>query len=304
MEIIVTGATGFVGKNLIPFFKNKQYNVIPVSLRNEEWKRKFTTNAQAVIHLAGIAHDLEGKYKEDDYFKINTQLTQAVFEQFLQSPIKDFIFFSTTNVVGDQTDKELKETCVPNPLTAYGRSKLEAEQYLLAQKLPEGKRLFIIRPCMIHGPGNKGNLNLLYKVVEKRIPWPLTQFENQRSFLGIDNLCFLVEQMLLNRNIPSGIYNFADDQSLSTNELIQVIGDNIGHQVKFLNISRVLFQKIGKFGDVLHLPFNSERLQKVTESYVVSNLKIKQALGITDLPYTVTQGMEKTIKSFNKKTTL
>src|SRR5690606_27975560 len=109
------------------------------------------------------------------------------------------------------------------PLTPYGKSKLEAELYLLAQKLPERKRLFIIRPCMIHGPGNKGNLNLLYKVVEKGIPWPLAAFHNERSFLSIDNLSFLIEKMLMHTDLASGVYNFADDDALSTNSLVKLI---------------------------------------------------------------------------------
>ena len=81
----------------------------------------------------------------------------------------------------------LTEDTIPNPKTHYGISKLQAENYILDQKLPEGKRVYILRPCMIHGPGNKGNLNLLYTLVKKGFPWPLGAFENQRSFLSIDN---------------------------------------------------------------------------------------------------------------------
>src|SRR5690606_8143065 len=122
--------------------------------------------------------------------------------------------------VADTVEGPLTEDSLANPLTPYGKSKREAEKYLLAQELPIGKRLFIIRPCMIHGPGNKGNLNLLYKVVEKGLPWPLAAFHNQRSFLSIDNLSFLINAMLIDPDLPSGVYNFADDESLSTNELV------------------------------------------------------------------------------------
>jgi len=175
---------------------------------------------------------------------------------------------------------------------------LEAEQYLLAQTLPEGKRLFIIRPCMIHGPGNKGNLNLLYKVVEKGIPWPLAAFHNQRSFLSIDNLSCLVEQMLVQVEVQSGVYNFADDDALSTNELVALISETLSKKPKLWSISAGLIKGVVKIGDVLPLPLNSERLKKLTESYVVSNAKIKQALGIDKLPLTAKEGLEKTIKSF------
>src|SRR5690606_5954228 len=184
------------------------------------------------------------------------------------------------------------------PYTPYGKSKLEAEQYLLEQMLPEGKRLFIVRPCMIHGPGNKGNLNLLYKVVEKGVPWPLASFENRPSFLSIDNLSYLVEQMLVQAEVQSGVYNFADDDALSTNELVALISQTLGKKPKLWPISAGLIKGMVKVGDVLPLPLNSERLKKLTESYVVSNAKIKQALGIEKLQLTAKEGLEKTIRSF------
>src|SRR5690606_7774372 len=155
---------------------------------------------------------------------------------------------------------------------------------LLAQPLPEGKRLFIIRPCMIHGPGNKGNLNLLYKVVQKGMPWPLAAFHNQRSFLGVDNLNFLIEQMIEKEDLPSGVYNFADDEVLATNELVTLIAQYLGKKPKLWSISSGLIRSLVRVGDVLPLPLNSERLKKLTESYEVSNAKIKAALSIDKLP--------------------
>src|SRR5690606_34845970 len=139
------------------------------------------TQADAIIHLAGKAHDTANTSLAEEYFIINRDLTIALFNEFLKSDIKDFFFFSSVKAVADTVDGVLYEDVLPKAITPYGQSKVEAEAYLLSQKLPEGKRLFIIRPCMIHGPGNKGNLNLLYKLVEKGIPWPLAAFENQRS---------------------------------------------------------------------------------------------------------------------------
>lgn len=85
---------------------------------------------------------------------------------------------------------------------------------------------------MIH-TGNKGNLNILFSVLEKGIPWPLTKFVNHRSFLSIDNLSFMMYEMLNNKNLKSGIYNFADDESLSTNELVVIINKVLGKKTKF-----------------------------------------------------------------------
>src|SRR5690606_39109910 len=159
-------------------------------------------------------------------------LTIALFDEFLKSDINDFFFFSSVKAVADSVDGVLYEDVKPKAATPYGQSKLEAEAYLLSQKLPEGKRLFIIRPCMIHGPGNKVNLNLLYKVLEEGIPCQLSAFDNQRSFLSIDNLSYLIHQMLINKEVPSGIYHFADDEAISTNQLIKIISSTLGKKLK------------------------------------------------------------------------
>ncbi|MNK31560.1 GDP-6-deoxy-D-mannose reductase [compost metagenome] len=297
MKITITGSTGFVGQNLSNYLQTQNHDVQGLSLRNS-WV--LDLNSDAIIHLAGKAHDTANTSVEEDYFKINRDLTIQLFNEFLKSDVNDFFYFSSVKATADTIDVTLDENHQSNPKTAYGRSKLEAENYLLSKKLPDNKRLFIIRPCMIHGPGNKGNLNLLYKVVEKGLPWPLASFENQRSFLSIDNLNFMIEQILQNKNVVSGIYNFADDKSLSTNDLVSLIARTIGKKAGLWNINSKLISRVAKVGDAIKLPLNSERLKKLTESYKVSNHKVKMALGIAKLPVTAEQGLEKTIKSFKK----
>ena len=295
MNIIITGATGFVGKNLSKFLKEKGHHISPLSLR-KAWE--LDQNAEAIIHLAGKAHDTKNTSAEKEYFEINTELTKKLFVEFLKTPAQDFIYFSSVKATADTVEGFLDENHTSNPQTPYGKSKLEAEEFLLSQKLPENKRLFIIRPCMIHGPGNKGNLNLLYKFVQKGIPYPLAAFENKRSFLSIDNLNFLILEMLSNKNVGSGIYNFADDEVLSTNELVKLIANTSGKKEKLWKISSKLISATAKMGDMMKLPLNSERLKKLTENYWVSNQKIKNALGIDQLPVSASEGLEKTIKSF------
>ncbi|MDH0673403.1 NAD-dependent epimerase/dehydratase family protein [Empedobacter sp. GD03861] len=301
MHITITGASGFVGQNLSVYLKHKNHSVHELSLRGINWQSNLDKNSEAIIHLAGKAHDTENTSEEKAYFEINRDLTIALFQEFLKSDANDFFYFSSVKATADTIEGVLDENHISDPKTPYGKSKLEAEEYLLKQQLPEGKRLFIIRPCMIHGPGNKGNLNLLYKIVEKGIPWPLAAFENKRSFLSIDNLSFLILEMLKNSTISSGIYNFADDKSLSTNELVTLIANASGKKAKLWNISNKMISNVAKIGDKIKLPLNSERLKKLTESYEVSNQKIKTALGIKALPLTAEQGLIKTIQSFKNK---
>ena len=298
MIITITGISGFVGQNLSKYLRDQGHFLNGLSLRNENWS--LDKSSEAIIHLAGKAHDTSNTSDSESYFKVNRDLTISLFDQFLNSDIKDFFYFSSVKAVADTIDGILEENFAGNPQTPYGQSKFEAENYLLQQNLPAGKRLFIIRPCMIHGPGNKGNLNLLYKVVEKGIPWPLASFQNHRSFLSIDNLNFLILKMLLNKEIATGVYHFADDQALSTNELVRIIANVSGKKEKLWKLNAQLISGIAKIGDFTKLPLNSERLKKLTESYVVSNTKVKNALKISSLPVSAEEGLKKTIKSFQK----
>ena len=262
----------------------------------------------AIIHLAGKAHDTKNQSVAQVYFDINTGLTQKIFDFFLESTAKKFIFFSSVKAAADSVVGDaLREDVIPTPIGPYGESKIAAENYILDKlknkneklKLHDDKKqVYILRPCMIHGPGNKGNLNLLYNVVKKGIPWPLGDFENKRSFTSIDNLCYVVEG-LLTKNVASGIYHMGDDEPLSTNELIVLMCEAMGKIPHIWKMNRKMMEGCAGLGTLLHLPLNTERLRKLTENYVVSNEKIKAALGIEQMPVRAADGIMKTIKSFS-----
>lgn len=300
MKITITGASGFVGQNLSLYLSQKNIKVKGLSLKKTSWKTELDKDSTAIIHLAGKAHDTSNTSSADEYFKVNRDLTIELFNEFVNSNVRDFFYFSSVKAAADTVDGVLTEEVVPQAVTPYGKSKLEAEGYLSKRNLPEGKRLFLIRPCMIHGPGNKGNLNLLYKIVEKGIPWPLADFKNERSFLSIDNLNYLIFEMLNSTTITPGIYNFSDDNPLSTNDLVVLISKVLGRKQKLWKIPAGMIKSAVKIGDYLPLPLNSERLKKLTENYPVSNQKIKKALNIDNLPLTAAEGLEITIRSFRK----
>jgi nucleoside-diphosphate-sugar epimerase len=296
MKITITGATGFVGVNLQDYLKTL-HEIESMSIRYIK-SQQFDINTNALIHLAGKAHDLKNVHYPSDYYEANFELTKQLFDDFLASESSVFIFMSTVKAVADDVKGILTEVEKPNPKTHYGIAKYQAEQYILSKELPEKKRVYILRPCMIHGPGNKGNLNLLYQFVLKGFPWPLGAFDNQRSFLSIENLCFVIKELLENITIPSGVYQVADDESLSTNQLIRLLAISIGKKHMIFNLPQNLITGIAKLGDYLHLSFNSERLQKLTENYLVSNHKIVKALG-KELPISTEKGLIRTFESFN-----
>ena len=292
MTIFLTGASGFVGNSIKKYLSNS------IHYTNYKREEKIVINEDIVLHFAGKAHDLKKVSSPDEYYKVNSVLTQKVFDAFLGSDAKVFILLSSVKAVADSVQKELSEAYIPHPITDYGKSKLLAEQYILSKLIPECKRVYILRPCMVHGPESKGNLNLLYQIVSKNIPWPLGAFENKRSFCSIDNLMFILKELIEREDIPSGIYNVADDESLSTNELIQLVAQSQNRKAKLWNISKKFIEGVASLGDKLHLPLNSERLHKLTSSYVVSNAKIKAAIG-KPLPVSSREGLLKTFKSFN-----
>lgn len=296
MKITITGASGFIGINLQEYLKST-YLVDAMSVRYLP-NQSFNIEADAFIHLAGKAHDLKKVSDPNDYYEANFELTRQLFDAFIQSDAKVFIFMSTVKAVADEVKGILSEDEIPNPKTHYGIAKQMAEQYILSKELPNEKRVYILRPCMIHGPGNKGNLNLLYQLVAKGLPWPLGAFENQRSFLSIENLCFIIKELLDNSTIPSGVYQVADDQSLSTNELIQLLGTSLDKTTRIWKIPTYWIKGISKIGDYLSLSLNSERLQKLTENYVVSNEKIKKAIN-KKLPVSTEEGLIRTFRSFS-----
>lgn len=337
MNILITGIHGFVGTNLTKALapKHALYGLDIILPENTHVVETFSWSSiqtnelheiEAIIHLAGKAHDTKNTTEEQAYYDINVGLTKTIFEKFLASNATTFIYFSSVKAVADSVSGQyVTEDDEPKPGTAYGKSKLEAERYLNdrlgewekgrkdrhserseeshpiltdpSQAQDDTKKLFILRPAMIHGPGNKGNLNLLYKLVSKGIPWPLGAFENLRSFTSIGNVAFIVQQ-IIEREIIPGTYNIADDLPISTNRLIELISESKSKKAKIWKMNKKTIQIAATIGGYLHLPLNHERLEKLTESYIVSNQKIKQALGVNQLPINAEEGMIKTLKSF------
>ena len=291
MNILITGIHGFVGQNLMPYLEAKGHTIYGLGRTGDyvwdDLESDRIPHVDAIIHLAGKAHDTKNQTEADVYFKVNRDLTMKVFSYFLNhQDIKKFIFFSSVKAAADQVVGEiLTEDVTPTPKGPYGESKAEAEKQLndvwkqALSTQTDGRQLYILRPCMMHGPGNKGNLNLL--------------------FCSIQNVCFVVKQ-LLEQPVESGIYNLADDEALSTNTLVEIIADCLGNKAKIWKFGRTLMTFLAKFGDRLHLPLTTERLGKLTENYIVDNSKIKRALNIDKMPLSARDGLSYTIRSFNR----
>lgn len=284
MKFLITGAYGFVGTNLCKYLAEKGHEClaldIPAAKRDGVPYASFYTwdeldklpVVDAVVHLAGKAHDLKKVASEQSYFDINVGLTEKIFAA---AKTTRFIYFSSSKADANGN--------------AYGRSKLAAEQFL-------NGRAIVLRPAMIHGPGNKGNLNLLWGIARRGLPWPLAAFENKRSFTSIANICAAVEALC--ERGENGIYPIADDEMISTNRLIELIAETCGKRAKLWRVPKGVMRMVAKIGDVLHLPLNTERIVKLTEDSFVNNSHLKSQLGWNRMPIRAEEGLRRTLRSF------
>lgn len=299
MTFLITGANGFVGSNLRGYLEGKGHRVLRLDLSDADYgwselERIPFGEIDCVVHLAGKAHDLKKVAGEQAYFDINVGLTERIYGEMAKQVGEEarrrvFIYFSSSKAD-------------PNG-NAYGRSKYAAEEWLKGHSPvgSSGLTVAILRPAMIHGPGNKGNLNLLWGIARRGIPWPLAAFENLRSFTSIGNVCAAVEALASSAALPAlGIYPIADDEMLSTNRLIELIAETCGRKAKLWRLPRGLMRFAARVGDVLHLPLNTERIEKLTEDSFVDNSELRRTLGWTKMPISAEDGMRSTLRSFLK----
>ncbi|SKB88881.1 Nucleoside-diphosphate-sugar epimerase [Sphingobacterium nematocida] len=298
MKTAILGSSGFIGKNLLKVLSNAH----GVSLREKTWRNDFDS-ASVLINFVGKAHDHKMLATQEDYYHANTELAKQVYEAFVASEAILLIHVSSLAAVEEfESNVRLTESNQCHPVSWYGKSKYAAEKWLLEQKLPSNKKLIILRPPMVHGPGDKGNLGLLYKFISKGIPYPLSSFDNKRSFISIDNFCYFIEQIIEGQEkMESGIYHIADDEPISTKEIIAIMKNVTNKNVRNVALPKAFVKTIAKIGDKIPIPLNSKRLKKMTSDLLVSNEKIKNALGIEKLPLTAKEGLEKTIRSFKEK---
>lgn len=297
-KVLVFGTSGFIGQNLLSSLNDK-YDTTSSSLRDLANLEKVYQN-DIVINLVGKAHDHKGEATERDFDYANYELVKELYATFIKSDATLFIHISSIAALEENgSNNALTEDMDCNPISWYGQSKRKAEEYLLNQEIPEGKKVIILRPTMVHGPGDKGNLTLLYKLICKGLPYPLANFDNQRSFLSIDNFNFIIKEIIdKTEQIDSGIYHICDDETLATSSIISVISKVTEKKVFNFSLPKNIVKGIAKVGDIVPIPLNSKRLGKMTSNLVVSNNKIKKALGIDKLPVSAEEGLERTIRSF------
>lgn len=277
MNILITGATGFLGGFLLQ--KLGAFNFKIFDRQNEastEWQ-----SINGVIHCAGLAHHSHDKVLTGAYWEANVHLTKRLRSAFQKSSGKFFIFISTATVYENFDDnKAVTETDVGKSLSVYAESKLAAEQELLEIK---DKKVFILRPSVIVGPNAKGNIQLLEKLISKKLPIPVPENSSNNNLTDIRNITHVINQLILSfEEVPSGIYNINDDKKPNLSELLEKIALSNHRTTKLIKLPNAVF-RLGICVLRILKPSLSKKLSNLFFGYLtISNSKIKT---FTDLPY-------------------
>ena len=282
-NILLTGSNGYLGSTFLNQYKNK-YKFEKFSLLNQKLEDISFDNINIILHCAALVHQkVEHSYEK--YHEINVDYPIKLAKLAKQNGVKQFIFISTIAVYGEDIQK-LDENTTSNPITPYGKSKLEAENQLLELN-DDNFVVSIIRPPMIYGKKAPGNIDSLVKLVKKLPVIPLGKIDNKRSFISIQNLCYIIDEIITQKQ--NGIFLASDDEPLSTSKLIELIAKNLDKKIYLIKIP--FFESLLK----LLKPSFHKRLYGSLE---VDNTLTKEKLNLKN-PYSVEDGIRVMIKGEN-----
>jgi nucleoside-diphosphate-sugar epimerase len=298
-RVLVTGANGYIGQHLCQRLRACGKHVLALTRTQAEgpWDENFVADiskdfifarrlngVDTIFHLAGKAHALsERKGEEKEYDRINVQGTRKLLEAASKAGVTRFVFFSSVKAMGEGGDQCLDETCICQPQTPYGKSKLVAENLVLhGGYVPQP---VVLRLSMVYGPGSKGNLAQMIKFIKKGLFPPLPEIENKRSMVHVDDV---VQAAMLAAEKPealSRVYIVTDGKVYSTRQIYLWIRQVLGKGEPVFTVPWFIWQLGGKIGDLLgfvrgkRFVFDSQTLDKLFGSAWYSSARIQKELG-------------------------
>lgn len=295
--IVLTGASGYISQNLTQFFNKKSKKNKAISLRFQNWHKMMPSETDTIIHLAAIKNSTFENAYDEDYFRVNTELTSKLFRYFLNSNASTFIFLSTTELVDKRINlvTETSNVCLSNP---FLKSKFEAEQFITNQNLPPGKRAIILRLAPVYGRETVSSLYQKFSYCKKR-PWFFGMFNTKYSYCNIDNVIEIIQQIIDSPTFSSGIYNVADDEPIDSIEFVNWTTEIIEKKVRIYSIPPVILNFIAKIGTLFNWEFNKQKLYDESHSRIVNCEKIKKELNCNHMPFDTKLSIFKTLEYYN-----
>jgi nucleoside-diphosphate-sugar epimerase len=293
-RVLVTGASGFIGRALTGHLLSSGYQVQGTVRRKDNTERlpngletvvvpeigphtdwePLLGGIEAVVHLAARVHRREGRgdQQASGYFRINAEGTARLARASAARGVKRLIFMSTVKVNGEGARQPYRESDAEDPKGAYAESKLAAESALSAVSAQSGLETVILRAPLVYGPGVKANFRRLVRLVERQIPLPLAGIANRRSLLYVGNLLEAITLSLKHPSAAGQTYLLADGECLSTPQLVRDIAYRMGITCRLfhcpLSLLRLAAALTGRRKD----------LRRLVDSLYLDTRKIQESL--------------------------
>lgn len=323
MRVLVTGGTGFLGGHLIRDLSGSECQIIALArnmpqgawpdnvvwccnndFQDRDWLSDVLGGIDVVIHAAAYAHQTRETSEEDKqiFQAVNVGLTDQLFSVSQEAGVKQFIYISSIGALTSFSSQIVTEEVDPCPENDYGESKLAAERVLLQKSESESTKITIIRPTLIYGRGNPGNMDRLSSLIDKRIPMPFKSVDAKRTFVYIGNLVSLIKACILNSNAYGEDFIAADSEVVTLEDIVVSLSKAKNVRIKLFYLPRGLWKLLGVFGDVASkmlrrsVGVDSYSVSRLIGSLVCSNVKARSVLGWQP-PYTFQQGVRETFEN-------
>lgn len=302
--VLVTGAAGFIGQHLVnrlvkggfrvrALVRNgavrhdwgQNVEVVRGDVRDSQAARLAVSDVDTIFHLAGKAHDLEEVKDTGEHEEVTVKGTQNLITAGGESGIKRFIFMSSLSIYPSTSQTIQDEALTCYPTSAYGRAKFEAELCVLEMGRRLGIHVCCLRPATVYGPGCKGNLPRMIKMVDRGLFPPLPEVGNRRSIVHVVNV---VEAAMLAATNPAAdgkCYVVTDSKAYSTRELYEMISWALGKRVPSWHVPLWALRAVASVGDAIgrlrgrRFLFDSDALEKLIGTAWYTSEKISDELG-------------------------
>jgi len=316
LKVLVTGATGFVGRRLCERMlvdgwqvrgtlrTSKDATSLPAGVdavqiqsigHDTNWSSAMS-GIDTVVHLAARVHVMHDTASDplEAFREVNAHGTERLARMAADCSVRRFIYLSSVKVNGEGNNVPYTERDTPSPEDPYSVSKWEAEQALQRVAAETGLEVGILRPPLVYGPRVKANFLRMIEVIERGIPLPLASINNRRSFIYLGNLVDAIVTSINHPKAARQTYLVSDGEDVSTQELIRRVADALGRPARLFPFPPS-FMKLA--GSIIG---KSDAVERLLGSLVVDSSKIRRELGWMP-PYTMEEGLEETAGWFKRR---